>query len=387
MIERVSDILTAKMKDGTIISSTEIPKDRLRALRETTTFFCTQCETVVQLKVGDIVIPHFAHVTDQSCTTLFSEGESAAHLLGKQQLYEFFQSKCVTVKLEPYFKSLAQRPDLFVKSETEAIPVEFQCSPISLPKKVARTDGYVNAGMKPVWILQTAEKHKARSPRVNAFSFSRFEQSFFTYTFPEGNVLLTYDPHLKKFHYFSTLLHVSGNQYIGLHRILSIGSQTWPFARPKTPTTDELLEYLKIYRTKRERFLKSRILLNRKGINDSFLRACYELRLIPELLPKWVGLPVTFNRSFHEHACEWQLALIYFMERQRIGFKRLSDAKIHRFVESMGSPSKAQVTACLNYRDLFLSLEIDRPDMALEMDEGQVVELLKATMVAKRKDS
>ncbi len=375
------------MKDGTLIFSTELQKDQLKALRETTTFFCPQCGTAVRLKVGDIVIPHFAHATNKSCTAVFSEGESESHLLGKQQLYQFFRKTHVDVKMEPYFKKLAQRPDLLVMTDTESIPIEFQCSTIPLHQKISRTEGYESAGMKPIWILQTPEKQKARSPRVNLFSFTRFEESFFTYTFPEGNVLLTYDPHTDQFHYFSSLLHVTGKQYIGLHRILSINGQTFPFARPKTPNADELRCYWRIYWTMRQRFLKKRIFSSRKGINDPFLRACYELRLLPEALPMWIGLPMTFSRSFREHACEWQLALIYFMKQRGIGFKQLTEAKINRFVQYMGDPSQAQVEACLNYRNFFLSFNIDRPNRKLEFAERTVVNLLKATMVAKRKES
>ena len=49
------------------------------------------------------------------------------------------------------------------------------------------------------------------------------------------------------------------------------------------------------YLSMRNQFLQSRILLNKRGVNDPFLRMCYELRVIPTNLPKWIGLPVPFQ--------------------------------------------------------------------------------------------
>ena len=273
-------------------------KEQLREWRQSTKFFCPQCDNPVQLKVGDIVIPHFAHEKEESCSALFSEGESQEHLEGKRQLYEFFREKVDDVALEPYFKLLSQRPDLLVTTRSNHVPIEFQCSTIPVHKIESRTRGYLSAGMKPIWIMHTPAQFSTLPQGVGVFDFSKFHESFFTYESPEGTVFLTYNPQSEQFHYFSSLIHIVGKRYVGIHRTLPISMQVFPFARPKTPSDEELRQYVTIYLSGRTNFLKSRVLLNRKGINDPFLRSCYDLRMLPMDLPLWIGLPVPFSNSF-----------------------------------------------------------------------------------------
>ena len=87
-----------------------ITETTLYELRQTTTFYCPQCKESLQLKIGRIKIPHFAHVKNSQCESLFSDGESLTHLLGKQQLFTFFQ-QYGNVQLEPYLQQLHQRPN------------------------------------------------------------------------------------------------------------------------------------------------------------------------------------------------------------------------------------------------------------------------------------
>ena len=88
----MNTILTAKTEEGKLIVLTpELEREQIKKMAEVTIIFLPQCNFPVQLKVGDIIIPHFAHLKDAACATLFSEGESQSHLQGKQQLYAFFQ--------------------------------------------------------------------------------------------------------------------------------------------------------------------------------------------------------------------------------------------------------------------------------------------------------
>ena len=176
-------ILTAKHEDGTIvILSATMKREQLREWRRSTSFYCPQCNDSVQLKVGDVVIPHFAHKKDKSCSASFSEGESKEHLQGKQHLFSFFEKIGVGVKLEPYFTVLAQRPDLLVTTKTEKIPIEFQCSTIPIRLIESRTAGYKKAGMSPIWILQTPSNLTTLPQGVGIFQLSEFEKSFITET-------------------------------------------------------------------------------------------------------------------------------------------------------------------------------------------------------------
>ncbi|AOV08451.1 competence protein CoiA [Sporosarcina ureilytica] len=341
----------AKINDGNYFTLTSsMKRSELRELRKHESFFCPQCNEKVLLKVGDIVIPHFAHQQDRLCRSMFSEGESMEHLLGKQQLYEFLQqSNHLDVQLEPYFKKIAQRPDLLVTTTSEVIPIEFQCSQIPLRHIAERTEGYMNAGMNPIWILRTPHKLQKLPQGITTYSLSQFEEKFLTDTPTEGLVFLTYEPNTKKFHYLSALLHVSGRQFIGKHRVLSLDKQSFPFARPKPPTREEIQHYYSLHSSLRVKFLKSRIFYNRKGIHDSFLRRCYELKLIPSELPKWIGVPIAYKNVFTEHAAEWQLAFLHFVEMKNMNLHQVTLKHIREFTHRYGRQEKDAVEVCERY--------------------------------------
>lgn len=349
-----------------------------------TEFFCPQCNDSVRLKVGDIVIPHFAHKKEASCTASLSEGESKEHLKGKQQLYEFFKKRNENVILEPFFKLLSQRPDLLVTTHSGPVPIEFQCSKIPVSIIESRTAGYRSAGMEPIWILHTPANFSTLPQGVGVFHFSRFHECFFTHQSPEGQVFLTYNPKTERFHYFSSLVHISGKKFIGIHRSLPMSKQTFPFARPKIPSEVELRQYITNYLSMRTTFLESRILLSRKGVNDPFLRSCYELRLDSVNLPLWIGLPTAFSDSFREHDCEWQLALIHFMRRKGISFHQLSKGDITKFASRWEGPPNGRINACFAYRDFYISVGVEFPSNGQVFNEEQIFRLFAKRFLAKR---
>ena len=370
-------ILIAKVEDGTFIMlSTKMQRAYLREWRKSTTFLCPQCNRKVYLKVGDINRPHFAHENDASCSAAFSEGESQNHIQGKEQLFNFLRGLIKDVKLEPYFKELAQRPDLLVTINKKLFPIEFQCSTISIPQIEIRTAGYESAGMNPVWLLHTPEKLKKIPQGVQKVYFSRFEESFFTNTGSEGLILLTYDPQHERFHYFSTLQYVVGKQYIGTHRILPITKQIFPFARPKNPSSIEYQRYYYLFKQMRRKFLHATIFTNRKGINNPFLRKCYELRIIPSELPQWIGIPIPFQNPFFEHSCEWQLAFVYYFNKQRSSLRKITIGEIKRFVQDFEGPFEKQVSACVEYRNFLLVSDIELADFNAKIDEEKLIKYL-----------
>ena len=343
-------ILTAKLDDGTIVVLTEaVSREQLRKWRRSTLFYCPQCSESVQLKVGDIVIPHFAHKKDKSCTTLFSEGESKEHLLGKQQLYSLFNRLGHSVKLEPYFSSLSQRPDLLVTTKTKKIPIEFQCSTIPIKLIDSRTSGYQKEGMNPIWLLHTPLKLKTLPQGVCKFQLSAYEKKFLKKFSLKGIVLLTYNPQMQQFHYFSSLLHIAGRRFIGIHRILPNSKQIFPFAQPKVPTDADLQNYVNLYLLARKRFLQNRILLNRRGVNDPFLRGCYELRILPSELPLTIGIPMASMNPFQEHPCEWQLAFTNYLHINQLSVDHITEDGLLDFVKAFRGPSDLQLQACRNY--------------------------------------
>jgi competence protein CoiA len=378
-------ILTAKTEQGKLIVLTpELERGRLRKWRKLRLFFCPQCNFPVQLKVGDITIPHFAHFKDSTCLTLFSEGESRSHLQGKQQLYAFFQKHAEFVELEPFLRMVSQRPDILVTTQSESIPIEFQCSTIPVTDIESRSAGYRSLKMNPLWILHTPAKFSTFPVGVGTFDFSKFHESFLTHNPPEGYLLLTYNPETERFHYYSNLIHVAGKRYIGIHRKLPMSMQVFPFARPKTPTELEIYRYAALYLSMRNQFIQSRILLNKRGVNDPFLRMCYQLRVIPTNLPTWIGLPVQFSESFREHDCQWQLAFYYYLRRKGISFKVISNSQVREYVARLEEPSEGKVKACKAYRDYLVSVNVNSCQNGTVIDEEKIIQLISERLLAKR---
>lgn len=257
--------------------------------------------------MGQVVIPHFAHVSSNNCSIAFSEGESAEHLAGKQQLYDFFRSSN-PVQMEAALEKIKQRPDLLVNNR---YAIEFQCS--SIPKDLfdSRNSGYRKIGIQPIWILRTPTTLQKLTDGIHLFSLTKFHQLFIPQRPLIGQTLLTYDSISESFLYASHLLPVQQNKFIAKIRRLPIGSQQFPFLLVNPPTKKELKIYEKIYISKRRQFLTSRILTSRKGLHDQFLRFCYMNRIRPEELPLYIGMPTAYSEIFVGHAAEWQANLIF----------------------------------------------------------------------------
>jgi competence protein CoiA len=376
-------ILTACSEEGRlIILSTELERQELRRWRQTERFYCPQCKSPVQLRVGELVIPHFAHRKDAACITSFSEGESQQHLNGKRLLYQFLTEGGKEVELEPLLNKISQRPDLLVKIGKTKFPIEFQCSTIPITHLEERTDGYRRAGMEPVWILHTPAKFNNLPEGIGIFQFSKFQEWFIVSTSLEENVLFTFNPLTQTFHYFSSLLHVAGQRYIGMHRVLPLEYQIFPFARPRAPAENDIRQYGNLYVTQRQKDLQNRILLNRKGIKDPFLRSCYEMKMLPTQLPSWIGVPVIGNQSFREADVEWQFRLIHFLKRNRISFSDVSTYAIERFVHGFDKKFTGQFEACENYLQFLNRFGISDAVQKTDFSENVILQLISERFLA-----
>ncbi|MGG0669424.1 competence protein CoiA family protein [Lederbergia citrisecunda] len=376
-------ILTACSDEGRlIILSSEMERQELRRWRQTRSFYCPQCKGPVQLKVGDIVIPHFAHRKEAACSASFSEGESQQHLNGKRLLYQLLLNGKQKVELEPTLNKISQRPDLLIKTSKTKIPIEFQCSTIPISHLEERTGGYRKAGMEPIWILHTPAKLTNLAEGVGIFQFSKFQEWFITKTSPEDDVLLTFNPHNQTFHYFSSLLHVAGQRYIGMHRILPLHFQVFPFARPKAPTENEMRQYSNLYESLRQKELQNRILLNRKGIKDPFLRSCYEMKMLPTQLAPWIGVPIPGNWAFREADVEWQFRFIHFLKRNEIPFSDVATYSIERFVHGFNGNFTEKTLACEQYIHFLSQQSIDFASLKTDYTENVVLQLISERFLA-----
>lgn len=140
-------MLLAKNAAGKIVEATRLTDRQAN-------YICPMCEQEVFLKRGELKVPHFAHFK-KCLVNCFTEGETQAHLTGKQKLKELFERLGYTVQLEAYLPKLQQRPDVLAisKSKKQYLAIEYQCSLISAEQLAGRTQGYLQAGYFPLWLF------------------------------------------------------------------------------------------------------------------------------------------------------------------------------------------------------------------------------------------
>lgn len=120
----------------------------LDEISEKQTFTCPACHSPVRLRHGQIMCPHFAHVSLKNCD-FYSENESDEHLQLKAALYQALsQSENVTV--EAVLPELHQVADVLVNDN---LALEVQCSRLSEKRLRERTTSYHKAGFNVLWLL------------------------------------------------------------------------------------------------------------------------------------------------------------------------------------------------------------------------------------------
>lgn len=277
-------------------------KDELKKLRERHRFYCPACKGQLVLKIGAIMIPHFAHLSDNTCLA-FSEGEGNLHIQGKTMLYHWFKEQSIAVSLEPYLAVIQQRPDLLLKIQDDYIAIEFQCSAISSELFLKRTAGYQSLGIPTLWI--PLEK-KAFFRGLQKMRISPFYALFI-----QKNKLFTLDVATKQLHKSQLILHIAGQQYITYNDASSLRTMSFPFTMEPDEVDIELLAAT--WFKERERAIKNRLRFNKKGLKDVFLKYCYEQRIAILDLPNWIGLPNKYRGK--SHSVEWQLLVALLLKQ------------------------------------------------------------------------
>lgn len=350
------------------ILNSNIPKTALKQLRQKTKFYCPHCKEQLQFKIGTFKIPHFAHNSKSLCDQRFSERESERHLLGKEQLFQFFVSQHIDVQLEPYLQNINQRPDLLVIEDGHRFAVEFQCSPISLEKREQRNKGYKRDFIRPIWIPAQPVNKEFRQG-IMKISLSKQLQQFIL-TSNKQQYIMLYDPTMRQFIYLSNLMLLHGNQFISKVQALPISIQKFPFYLPKVISKKEFSQYVLLYHSYAHNYLKSRVLLSRKGVNDLFLRSVYELRLNIQALPKFIGVPVQESDAINLYSAEWQAALFYFLRQHHLTISEMNNQSIHNFLKWANLLySKRTISAVKNYCYILESLSINDPHQSYRDEE------------------
>ncbi len=367
-------MLVAINEHGDYLPLTEsLTEAALLQLRKTKAF-CPHCKERVVLKAGAIKIPHFAHTVNTACASLFTEGESYMHLLGKQQLFNRLQRLEEDVQLECYLPHLQQRPDLLIRKK-QSYAIEFQCSriPISLLKE--RTQGYQNAQIIPIWLLKTPSSFLQKGSILKA-SFTQFHQQFI-----QKDYLITYAPETEQFHYFCHFIFLHGNTFLARLVSLPLKAQVFPFYEPKKLKEEGFNEMFSEYTRYRLKFLNNRLFYSKKGVNDLFLRAVYELRLPREKIPLFIGIPVVHARAIPVFSAEWQLMLLYFLYCHGLSCKNMKKSKIYYFLSWASLPATEQaLQAVQEYLRILETLSIREVGGAYST--GQLIQVVFNELIA-----
>lgn len=163
----------SEAKNNTIVFADQVNGDIKKDFR------CPGCKRPVFLKQGRKNAAHFSHYSSQACDT-FSEGETTEHLSGKKQLYDWWKSCKQTIQLEAYLPELKQRPDLlWVNNCNEKVAIEFQCSSLSMEKMLMRTESYINAGYKVLWIMGKNFHLKEKPTTFQKLFMMEYDKAFY----------------------------------------------------------------------------------------------------------------------------------------------------------------------------------------------------------------
>lgn len=380
VVKRGDSVLVAltENREPFVIHS-QLSHEALKRLKEEKKFYCPQCGELLQLKIGTIKIPHFAHVSKSRCETSFSEGESVRHLLGKEQLFQLFQSLRLHVKLEPYLPDINQRPDLLVADKNLLYAIEFQCSPIRSERLAERNQGYLRQKIQPVWIPLTPIQ-KIKRTGLQQLTLPQQLQQFIVNS-KRTKYLMTYEPETKQFFYLSNFIHLKGISFFAKVSKLPLFQQQFPFYLPKTLTAKEFSSLFQAYHHFIQRFLKSRVLLSRKGVNDLFLRSVYELRLDIQNLPTFLGVPMPGNEELGDCAVEWQTELLYFIHCNGIKVHASDQKLLHNFFRwSKRKCTKDALQVVIRFVELLNELAVE--DEKSPVEEKHLEEVLYRQFLA-----
>lgn len=111
-------------------------------------YVCPACRGPLRLKKGQVIQPHFAHISLANCH-YSNENESREHLNLKAALYRWGK-QAVTTEVEAFLPELQQVADVLLAGK---IALEVQCSPLSQERLAERTRNYQRAGYQVLWLL------------------------------------------------------------------------------------------------------------------------------------------------------------------------------------------------------------------------------------------
>ncbi|MCY8346427.1 competence protein CoiA [Bacillus haynesii] len=294
-------------QDGIICLADGYKTEDLKRLRKRHAFYCPVCRCELDLKIGSVKLPHFAHKPGEACPVPH-EPESPYHLKGKRLLYEWLGRRGFCPVLEPYLQEIRQRPDLLLEHETRQVAVEFQCANLDAAAYRKRTEGFLKLGIEPLWILGG---NRIRRLTGNLFQLSRFHWQFIQKS-EKPPKLLFFCPEQKAFIILEHLIPFQTNKTSASLRFLPLAEASWRDLTARESCSPLQLKDWKrnifSFRTSTVRFLSKEA----KQIAALFYEK-YQLPL--PFFPSEVFLPVPSGYIFANPVYVWQGYLFLFMTK------------------------------------------------------------------------
>jgi competence protein CoiA len=294
-------MLSALREDGTLLHL--LPrqsKEVLRKIRKESTFFCSECQEQVTLKVGTVKMEHFAHRSGSICIENY-ERESEYHLNGKIQLFHWLQSQKLEPQLETYYEHIRQRSDIGIRNRIQDMALEFQCSTIPQELMLKRTSHYKRAGIKPLWILGGKNIKRKGEQKV---SLSNFDYLFLMKTPSDKWYIPTYCSVTKRFIFLMEPTPISSKN--ALTQFLFSPLMKSSFSTLLNPPINRKINVLDWMKELRSQKLKRQF---NGTAQDEYLRELYQSSLNLLMLPAVIGLPVYNAPMIETPPLIWQTYL------------------------------------------------------------------------------
>ncbi len=302
-------MLTATTRKGKSITLARLSKQDITQLRQTESFVCPACKSEVIIKAGNIITPHFAHVSEAECPER-TGGEGEYHYQGKLLLYEWFKRQGINVLLEHYLSDIQQRPDLLIQIKNRKIAIEFQCAKVNSQTIYQRNIGYQRANIIPIWILG-ANLFKRKS--THHIQLNRFLTSFihqFSRTHP--TTLFFFCPEKQQFSFVQDIIFTTNHKALAKQTFTPMYDISFNhFFLKKTFSKSELFTLwnneLKSFRLgKRPNF----------GQERAWRTWLYEKGLHIDHLPTYIYLPIRSQYKMNVPLWIWQSrVLLDFLPR------------------------------------------------------------------------
>lgn len=296
-------MLRAKSNTGEFVTLATLTKREIHKYRKKYKFSCPACLSPVMVKAGKQMIPHFAHYSKVKCP-LEKGGESLYHAQGKLLLYQWLMSQKLHVELEPYVQEIQQQPDILLEIQSKKIAIEFQCARIDIKQIQKRHNGYIKAGITPIWILGANRLKRQGNNQIIADQFTKQFIHRFSSSLPHE--LFYFCPKTLQFLSFKNILFTRKNRAIGKFYLEKLDQLNFLDLFQKSSYSKKtILKSWQIEKRNFRTFYRSQSY----GRERSWLQWLYLKQTHHEYLPSEIYLPVSSQYQMKTSPWDWQSRL------------------------------------------------------------------------------